>query len=101
MRVYGFGSYFKSSETFNDIDFLIVHESCDRESCLNAIRLKRELIKKIENADVVMLSMSEEACFNFIERANAVPLILCESDFDENVFSELNLKIHSFKNFKQ
>lgn len=97
MRVYGFGSYFKSSETFNDIDLLIVHESCDRDSCLNAIRLKREIIKRIENADVVMLSMTEEVCFNFIERSYAIPLILCESDFNENVLNELSSKIHSFK----
>jgi predicted nucleotidyltransferase len=96
MRVYGFGSYFKGSETFNDIDLLIVHESCERNSCLDAIRLKREIIARIENADVVMLSISEEACFDFIDRAFAIPLILCESDFDENVLNELISKLHSF-----
>ena len=70
-EIYGFGSYFKGAETFNDIDILIVHNSTNYESCLEAISLKRDLIARVEKASITMLSKSEEAELNFISKASA------------------------------
>ena len=74
-KVYGFGSYFKGSEAFNDIDILIVHNSTSRKSCLDAISLKKGLIAKVGKASITMLSKSEEAELNFISKASAKYLL--------------------------
>lgn len=100
MKIYGFGSYFKGSEIFNDIDLLIVHESLDRDSCLDAIRLKIEIIARIDKADIVLLSMAEETQFNFIKVASAIPLVVCESIFNDEILDELESKVQSFMNCK-
>lgn len=83
-EVYGFGSYFKGSKVFNDIDILIVHNSNERKSCLEAISLKNNLIEKIDKVSITMLSKSEEVGLNFISKASAKYLLsysgsnLCE-----------------------
>lgn len=74
-EIYGFGSYFKGSKTFNDIDILIVHNSTSYSSCLEAISLKKILLAKIEKASITMLSKSEVAEFNFVSKAAAKHLL--------------------------
>ncbi|EFE3929093.1 hypothetical protein CHZ71_003398 [Escherichia coli] len=91
--IYGFGSFFNGSETFNDIDLLIVHSSNSYDSCLEAIALKREILSRISNADVTMLSKSEEIQFNFVENAKAFPLGSYTEKKKEDVVSDLKLKL--------
>lgn len=83
--VYGFGSYFKGSITFNDIDILIVHNSNERMSCLDAISLKKKLIEKVDKVSITMLSKSEEAGLNFINKASARYLL----SYDGSNLSEI------------
>jgi len=72
--VYGFGSAYGRMDAGNDVDLLIVHENTDRASCKLAIRCKRQLSDHIRNAHITMLSKGEEAHFEFIRRAQAVPI---------------------------
>ncbi|BFM15614.1 hypothetical protein R50073_17970 [Maricurvus nonylphenolicus] len=75
VKVYGFGSYFNGSKTFNDIDILIVHNSTSRKSCLEAISLKKGLMTRVVKASITMLSKSEEAELKFINKASAKYLL--------------------------
>lgn len=82
--IYGFGSYFKGSSSFSDIDILIVHNSNSVASCLEAISLKNGLLERVDKASITMLSMSEEAELDFVRKASAIYLLsydgcnLCE-----------------------
>lgn len=91
--IYGFGSFFNGSETFNDIDLLIVHSSNSYDSCLEAIVLKQEVLSRISNADITMLSKSEEIQFNFVENAKAFPLGTYSEKKKEDIVSDLKLKL--------
>lgn len=91
--IYGFGSFFNRSETFNDIDLLIVHSSNSYDSCLEAIVLKQEVLSRISNADITMLSKSEEIQFNFVENAKAFPLGTYSEKKKEDIVSDLKLKL--------
>lgn len=72
--VYGFGSYFSTSNAFNDIDLLIVHAYKSKESAKVAIEVKSRLLQSINHLDVTILSKSEEAKLGFSKTANAVLL---------------------------
>ena len=76
LKIYGFGSFFKGAETFNDIDFLIIHQSISKASCKAAIDCKRMILKGIKNSHISMLSAKEECSIQFIKESNA--LFLCE-----------------------
>lgn len=93
--IYGFGSFFNGSEIFNDVDLLVVHSSNSYRSCLEAITLKREIISQIDNADVTMLSRSEEIKFNFVKKAMAIPLGSYTEEEKENIVRDLKIKIRS------
>lgn len=91
MKIYGFGSFFNGSEIFGDIDLLIIHSSNSYESCLDAIALKQEIVAHIDNADVTMLSKSEEFQFKFIEKTHAIPLCSCRKRDRREVVRDLKL----------
>lgn len=73
--LYGFGSYFSFDKLcINDIDLLIIHENISEASCSRAIKCKKHLIKKIDRADITILSKIEEQRLRFIEKSNAIPI---------------------------
>lgn len=74
MLIYGFGSYFKSTIPYKDIDFLIVHDSISSESCSKAIYVKKMILKEIVGASVTILSKSSEDGFDFIKVSEAILL---------------------------
>src|SRR3546814_21052692 len=69
--IYGFGSAFSDAASSNDIDILILHPSGDVAACRFAIECKARLGQLIRSVDVTMLSVTEEAHFNFIQRSGA------------------------------
>lgn len=95
-EVYGFGSYFKGSQKFKDIDLLIVHTSSDYHSCLEAISLKRAIVGTIDMADVSILSKSEEQSFNFIDKSKAILLYVYEGESKSLAAKEIlkNVQAH-------
>ncbi|MBQ5098092.1 hypothetical protein FD825_02355 [Klebsiella pneumoniae] len=97
--IYGFGSFFKSSGDFNDVDLLIIHDSNSYKSCLEAISLKSEMLLRISNAHVTMLSKSEEDKFNFIEKSFAVQLDEYSGIEKEIIVSELIKIMQSIRNY--
>jgi hypothetical protein len=97
MKVYGFGSYFISIMPYRDIDILIVHDSVSRQSCLQAIELKRMILKEINKANVSILSKSAEKHFDFINASGAILLgNVNESDYLPYL-KKIILKIRSFR----
>ena len=101
--LYGFGSYFDGSCSHNDIDFLIVHDSTDRESCLNAISLKNHMAQEIKNSDISILSKYAELEFDFIVKSKAMLIFEFEGEYRESMFSEiskaLNFQKHKTRMF--
>jgi len=95
--VYGFGSYFKKTGVYQDIDILIVHTSTDYISCLEAIYLKKIISQEIEKAGISILSKSAELEFNFIEKSQAILLIEFEGDYREPILTEILHKVHTYK----
>ena len=95
--VYGFGSYFKGSSLYQDIDILVVHSSTDRTSCLEAISLKKSIVKEIEKAGVSILSKSAELDFNFIEKSKAILLHEFNGDYRQSALKTIVHKIHSHR----
>jgi len=95
--LYGFGSYFEGSLSHNDIDLLIVHDSTDRESCLNAISLKKHLAQEIIAADISILSKSAELEFDFIARSKATLIYEFEGKYRESMFSQISKAFHFSK----
>ncbi|WP_048649058.1 hypothetical protein [Nitratireductor soli] len=85
VTVYGFGSSFTYGVAADDVDLLIIHPDADAASCELAIQCKRRLMEHIARAHVTMLSVSEEAHFQFIKRARAVRLgTMRKSHLDED-----------------
>lgn len=84
VTVYGFGSYFTDGATANDVDLLIIYPGTDATSCELAIQCKHRLTEHIACAHVTMLSVSEEAHFQFIKRARAVCLGAMRKSLDED-----------------
>lgn len=72
LKIYGFGSFFKGAEIFNDIDFLIIHQTISKVSCRVAIDCKRMILQKIENSHICILSAKEECSIQFIEKSYAI-----------------------------
>lgn len=99
MIIYGFGSFFKRIGDFNDVDLLIIHDSNSYKSCLEAISLKSEMLLRISNAHVTMLSKSEEDKFNFIEKSFAVQLGEYSGIEKEIIVSELIKIMQSIRNY--
>lgn len=95
--IYGFGSYFDNSQSHNDIDLLIVHDSIDRESCLNAISLKKHIAKEIRVADISILSKTAELEFDFIKQSNAALIFEFEGEYRESMFSEISRAVNFSK----
>lgn len=92
--LYGFGSYFDDSCSHNDIDLLIVHDSIDRKSCLNAISFKKHIAKEIRIADISILSSSAELEFDFIVKSKATLIFEFEGEYKEFMFREISKALH-------
>lgn len=93
MRIYGFGSYFSESKLYRDIDILIVHDSSDYQSCMQAIKCKKLILKEIDKSDVSILSKSEELDFDFISKSRAVLL----GEIDEGSIENIAYMVKTFK----
>lgn len=97
--IYGFGSYFKKSILTSDIDLLIIHAGVDFINCDFAILCKHRLENLVSNADVTMLSKSEEVNFQFINAAEAIYLgELRKSHLDSDLAGIVS-EIHQFTRF--
>ncbi|WP_444924375.1 hypothetical protein ACJJH9_03855 [Microbulbifer sp. DLAB2-AF] len=99
--LYGFGSYFNDSQSYNDIDLLIVHDSIDRKSCLNAISLKKHIAQEIRFADISILSKSAELEFDFIMKSKATFIFEFEGEYRKSMFSEISKAVLFFKNINR
>lgn len=97
MLIYGFGSYFLSTQPYRDIDLLIVHDSISKTSFLKAINLKKIILKEIDGADVTILSKSSEEGFDFINVSEAVLLGDMDEDESEVRIEEISQKIKWFR----
>lgn len=93
--IYGFGSYFLSMKSYQDIDLLIVHASISYDSCVKAINLKRLILREVDNASVTMLSKYSEKDVNFIETSKAV--LLWRVDENEPCIEDIINKINWFR----
>ena len=96
-QVYGFGSYFQGANSYHDIDILVVHSSTDRASCLEAISLKKSIVKEIEKADVSILSKSSELDFDFIKKSKGILLHEFNGDYRKSALKKILHKIHSYR----
>lgn len=94
LKIYGFGSFFRGAEIFNDIDFLIIHTSIDKTSCKVAIECKKLILKKIKKSHITMLSHQEEESLNFIKKSNALFLGIVETF---NIETELDFLLNKRK----
>nr|WP_162623900.1 hypothetical protein [Paracoccus saliphilus] len=72
--IFGFGSFFKEENAFNDVDLLIVHEDSSAASCRLAILCKKRLVELMDRAHVTMLSEKEEQQLDFIQKSGAVEI---------------------------
>lgn len=95
MLIYGFGSYFLSMKSYQDIDLLIVHASISYDSCVKAINLKRLILREVDDASVTMLSKCSEKDANFIETSKAV--LLGRVDENEPCIEDIFNKINRFR----
>lgn len=95
MLIYGFGSYFLSMKSYQDIDLLIVHASISYDSCVKAINFKRLILREVDNASVTMLSKYSEKDVNFIETSKAV--LLWRVDENEPCIEDIINKINWFR----
>jgi predicted nucleotidyltransferase len=93
-QVYGFGSYFHGNSSYQDIDILVVHTSTDRTSCLDAIALKKSIIKQVEKAGVSILSESAELDFDFINKSKGILLHEFNGSHRESDLKKIENKIH-------
>ena len=67
LKIYGFGSFFRGAKIFNDIDFLIIHETFSKFSCQAAIKCKYLIFNELKDSDISILSIKEENSLNFIK----------------------------------
>lgn len=95
LEMYGFGSFFCGRrEIARDIDLLILHQQLDATSIALAIRAKVLLCKKMDGAEIVILSQKEEAEGGFIARSKAIFLQeLSASNLDEDIAHAID--VHS------
>lgn len=100
LDVYGFGSFFSGRTKFQDIDILIVHPCGEYESCQFAIWCKRMLKSNLINADITILSGSEERQFSFIAKSSAWHIgKVCKISAENDLYTVLS-KIEQVNNFK-
>lgn len=71
LKIYGFGSFFRGAKEFNDLDFLILHQTTTKQSCQAAIECKHLILKEIKNSHISMLSIKEEESLGFIKKSSA------------------------------
>jgi siroheme synthase (precorrin-2 oxidase/ferrochelatase) len=79
-EVFGFGSFFRASGSYRDIDLLVLHRSTEAASCGLAVHIKRHLIKAIPLAHITMLAYSEEQDMRFVEQSVARFLSIIHED---------------------
>jgi hypothetical protein len=95
--IYGFGSYFLSTNPYRDIDFLIVHDSISNASCSKAIDLKKMILKEIDGASVTILSKSSAEYFDFVNVSEAVLLGVVDEGDSEPCIEEIANKTKWFR----
>ena len=98
ISVYGFGSFFCSKTDYSDVDILIVHRLINESTCREAIKLKKSIIDKVEQAHITVLSKSAEQQFNFIATSQAVLLYHFVNKVEGQAFECLIKKIKEFRN---
>lgn len=96
-QIYGFGSYFYSSGSYQDIDILVVHSSTDRTPCLMAISLKKSIVEQIEKSDVSILSKSAELDFDFIKKSKGILLYEFNESYEESDLKKITNKVNSHR----
>lgn len=69
LTIYGFGSAFSGAKRARDVDIAIIHSS--PTAIPLALRCKRALVGRVPNLDVTVLSVSEEAHFQFLRTSDA------------------------------
>jgi len=100
LLIYGFGSYFHSQRSFNDIDLLIVHEDVSVESCKRALMAKHFLSHNVSHSNITILSRMEEAQLGFLKIANAVLLSTFELSASGTEFNSLIQKIKTYRSHR-
>ena len=82
--LYGFGSFFSDQGSVpRDVDLLVLHRRIDRSSINFAIQCKALIKSLIRNADVVILSKSEEQELAFLWKCSG-KLLGMVADTDPN-----------------
>ncbi|WP_433692417.1 hypothetical protein [Herbaspirillum seropedicae] len=71
VQIFGFGSFFRGSITYNDIDLLLLHSDLSPQSRQFALACKRGLSSSGFKLHITMLSSPEEKSLRFIERSSA------------------------------
>lgn len=74
IQVFGFGSFFKGSKSYNDIDLLLLHTDLSPDSRQFAVACKRTLSGSPLNLHITMLSSPEEKSLKFLERSSATKI---------------------------
>ena len=97
IKIFGFGSYFRLQQCYNDIDLILIHESTSKESCIFATDCKTDIIKSIQRSEIVILSIVEENSIDFLNKASAIPLGVVSVN---NYKKELNQVLDKIINFQ-
>lgn len=74
IQIFGFGSFFKGSKSYNDIDLLLLHKDLSPYSRQFSITCKRILSGSPLNLHITMLSTPEEKSMRFLERSSATKI---------------------------
>ncbi len=86
VKIFGFGSYFKRTPRYNDIDILLVHENISEQSCFAALKCKSTIIDNLDSVHVSILSESEEKSVDFLKTSEAIFIgTISESAFDRDM----------------
>ena len=73
INVYGFGSAFHNQSKYSDIDLILLYDDFRSDNQIRFTILCANLIKeKLNNTDIVMLSLKEENEKNFLKISKAM-----------------------------
>ncbi|MBF8179543.1 hypothetical protein [Herminiimonas contaminans] len=80
IQVFGFGSFFTESQTYNDIDLLLLHNDLSMPSRRFALACKRVLSDSPLNLHITILSIPEERSLKFLLRSRATKIHVIHSN---------------------
>lgn len=97
LTVFGFGSFFRpQGHKPRDVDLLLIHDDCSRRSIEFAISCKALIRQELPNADIVMLSTTEELDLKFVERSKAVRLsVVSNPDHLQDIYRAIGARLSS------